>query len=95
MTTHAYTGDQLVEQPAVGLFAQLGWQTACAMEEVFGKDGTLGRETPGKVVLVYRGPTRRTFTTRNVPPYSSTFTKTTRGSQSAPTATPREAAHRP
>ena len=23
---HAYTEDQLVEQPAIGLFAELGWQ---------------------------------------------------------------------
>ncbi len=33
---HAYTEDQLVEQPAIGLFAELGWQTVSAMEEVFG-----------------------------------------------------------
>ena len=25
---HAYTEDQLVEQPAIGLFAELGWQVA-------------------------------------------------------------------
>jgi type I restriction enzyme R subunit len=24
---HAYTEEQLVEQPAIGLFAELGWQT--------------------------------------------------------------------
>ena len=48
---HAYTEDQLVEQPAIGLFAHLGWQTVSAMEEVFGAGGTLGRETPGEVVL--------------------------------------------
>jgi hypothetical protein len=24
--SHAYTEDQLVEQPAIGLFAELGWQ---------------------------------------------------------------------
>jgi hypothetical protein len=24
--THAYTEDQSVEQPAIGLFAELGWQ---------------------------------------------------------------------
>lgn len=51
---HAYTEDQLVEHPANGLFAELGWQTVSAMEEVFGKDGTLSRETPGEVVLVSR-----------------------------------------
>ena len=26
MSAHAYTEDQLVEQPAIGLFAGLGWQ---------------------------------------------------------------------
>ena len=51
---HAYTEDQLVEQPAIGLFAELGWQTVCAAEEIFGKNGTLGRETPGEVVLLPR-----------------------------------------
>jgi type I restriction enzyme R subunit len=51
---HAYTEDQLVEQPAIGLFAELGWQTVVALEEVFGPSGTLGRETPGEVVLVPR-----------------------------------------
>ena len=54
MSTHAYTEDQLVEQPAIGLFAELGWTTVCAAEEIFGKDGTLGRETPGEVVLLPR-----------------------------------------
>ena len=33
---HAYTEDQLVEQPAIGLFAKLGWETVVAMEESFG-----------------------------------------------------------
>ncbi len=54
MTGHAYTEDQLVEQPAIGLFDELGWQTVSAMEEVFGTGGTLGRETSGEVVLVAR-----------------------------------------
>jgi type I restriction enzyme R subunit len=54
MSAHAYSEEQLVEQPAIGLFAELGWQTVSALEEVFGKDGTLGRETPGEVVLVSR-----------------------------------------
>jgi type I restriction enzyme R subunit len=52
--SHAYTEDQLVEQPAIGLFAALGWQTVSAMEETFGANGTLGRETKGEVVLVPR-----------------------------------------
>ena len=54
MSPHAYTEDQLVEQPAIGLFADLGWQTVSAMEETFGVAGTLGRETRGEAVL----PTR-------------------------------------
>jgi len=52
--SRAYTEDQLVEQPAIRLFAELGWQTVEAMEEVFGPTGTLGRETSGEVVLMQR-----------------------------------------
>src|SRR6185436_3354298 len=52
--TRAYTEDQLVEQPAIGLFSALGWQTVSALEETFGHRGTLGRETKGEVVLVNR-----------------------------------------
>jgi type I restriction enzyme R subunit len=51
---NAYTEDQLVEQPAIGLFAKLGWSTVSAMEETFGATGTLLRETKGEVVLVSR-----------------------------------------
>ncbi len=54
MTARAYTEDQLVEQPAIALFGELGWQTVTAMEEVFGPSGTLGRETSGEVVLAPR-----------------------------------------
>jgi type I restriction enzyme R subunit len=54
MTSHAYSEDQLVEQPAIGLFAALGWQTVSAADETFGAGGTLGRETKGEVVLVER-----------------------------------------
>jgi type I restriction enzyme R subunit len=54
MSPHAYTEDQLVERPAIGLLADLGWQTVSAMEETFGPDGTLGRETKGEVVLADR-----------------------------------------
>src|SRR2546428_323404 len=49
-----YNEQQLVEQPAIALFAELGWQTVSAMEEVFGASGTLGRETSSEVVLVPR-----------------------------------------
>ena len=54
MSPYAYTEDQLVEQPAIGLFAALGWQTVSALEETFGAGGTLGRETKGEVVLTDR-----------------------------------------
>ena len=51
---HAYTEDQLCEQPAIGLFAELGWQTVSALEETFGATDTLLRETKGEAVLVSR-----------------------------------------
>jgi type I restriction enzyme R subunit len=65
MTPHPYTEDQLVVQPAIGLFDALGWQTLSAMEETFGPsppaplpggEGSVyfGRETRGEVVLVGR-----------------------------------------
>ena len=54
MSLHCYTEDQLVEQPAIGLFADLGWQTVSAMDETFGTNGTLGRETKGEAVLAAR-----------------------------------------
>jgi type I restriction enzyme R subunit len=53
MSTHAYTEDQLVEQPAIGLFAELGWQAVSALEEAFGATGTLLRGTKGEAVLVH------------------------------------------
>lgn len=49
-----YTEDQLVEQPAIGLFAELGWSTVSALDESFGLSGTLRRETKGEVVLLSR-----------------------------------------
>ncbi len=54
MNAHAYTEDQLVEQPAIGLFATLGWQTVSAMDETLGLGSTLGRDTKGEAVLVGR-----------------------------------------
>ncbi len=54
---HVYTEDQLVEQPAIGLFAELGWAVAAPPPNagVAGEPrdaGLLGRETKGEVVLV-------------------------------------------
>lgn len=61
MTPHGFTEDQLVEQPALQVLAELGWETLSAAEEVFGGTGTLGRDTPGDAVLVprLRGALRR------------------------------------
>ncbi|MCX6855599.1 MAG: type I restriction endonuclease subunit R, partial [Verrucomicrobia bacterium] len=49
--SHAYSEDQLVEQPAIGLFDDLGWETVSAAEETFGVSGTLGRMTKMEAVL--------------------------------------------
>ncbi len=50
----SYTEDSLVEQPAIRLFAELGWETLSASDEMLGADGTLGRETKSEVVLASR-----------------------------------------
>jgi hypothetical protein len=47
---HACTEDQLVEQPAIGLFAELGWQHRQA------RDRLLPRVLAGQIAL--RGQTR-------------------------------------
>jgi len=59
MSAHAYTEDTLVEQPAIGLFASLGWQVAgpppnAGVDGVPVDAGLLGRETSGEVVLIPR-----------------------------------------
>jgi type I restriction enzyme R subunit len=52
MNLEGYTEDRLVEQPAMQLFGELGWDTVSALEESFGPRGTLGRETKSEVVLI-------------------------------------------
>ncbi len=54
MSPHPYTEAQLVERPAIALFAELGWQTLSARDERLGVQGTLGRETRAEVVLLPR-----------------------------------------
>ena len=59
MSAYAYTEDQLVEQPAIGLFAEFGWQVAgpppnVSMAGEPRDAGLLGREVKGEVVLVFR-----------------------------------------
>ena len=46
-----FNEDRLVEQPAIALFAELGWHTASASGETFGLRGSLGRETRSDVFL--------------------------------------------
>ncbi|MHB0935102.1 MAG: type I restriction endonuclease subunit R [Armatimonadota bacterium] len=49
-----FSEDALIEQPAIALFSELGWETANCYHESFGPHGTLGRETKEEVVLVSR-----------------------------------------
>ncbi len=55
---HAYSEDQLVEQPAIGLFAEMGWTVvapAVAKEAGAVRDaGFVGRQAKSEVVLVPR-----------------------------------------
>jgi type I restriction enzyme R subunit len=60
----SYTEDELIEQPAIALFASLGWETADCFDEVFGEDPkgfkkplgsiNLGRQTSSEVVVLSR-----------------------------------------
>jgi type I restriction enzyme R subunit len=49
-----YTEDQLVEQPAIKLLGELGWECANAYNETLGPDGTLGRDNRSEVLLLRR-----------------------------------------
>ena len=49
-----YSEDQLVEQPTIRLFEELGWENLNAYEETLGPDGTLGRDNRSEVFLVRR-----------------------------------------
>ena len=51
---HLYNEDHLVEHPAILLLEELDWQFILGLDETFGPDGKLGRETPSDVVLVPR-----------------------------------------
>lgn len=52
MAAGKFTEDQLVEQPAIKLFHDLKWTPVNAYSEVFGPEGTLGRDNRGEVILV-------------------------------------------
>ncbi len=54
-TRGGYSEDALVEQPAIGIFAELGWETTNCFDEFERSGGsTLGRETKAEVVLLSR-----------------------------------------
>jgi len=72
MSPHPYTEDQLVEQPAIALLAELGWATVSALDEVLGVEGTLGRETKSEAVLVARLRAALTRLNPDVPPVGIT-----------------------
>ena len=46
--------DELVEQPALGLLSQLGWEVVSGFEEILGSTGTLGRGSQSEPVLGQR-----------------------------------------
>lgn len=63
--TNSYSEDILVEQPAIALFDELGWETANCYHEMYGKaltpahsqgarENCLGRGHSGEVVLASR-----------------------------------------
>lgn len=54
MTPGRYTEDELVEQPAIELFEELGWSHIDAYHETLGPDGTLGRDNRSEVFLTGR-----------------------------------------
>lgn len=52
--TEGYTEDELVEQPAIQLFGELGWETGNLYQEWTPGSSTEGRETDHDVILVPR-----------------------------------------
>ncbi|HVB52678.1 MAG TPA: type I restriction endonuclease subunit R [Candidatus Acidoferrales bacterium] len=54
MNRQQYTEDQLVEQPAIQLFEELGWTHINAYYETLGSEGTLGRDNKSEVFLAQR-----------------------------------------
>ena len=47
-----YSEDNLIEQPCMDIFQELGWETEDVYEgETFGENGTLGRDSESDVIL--------------------------------------------
>ena len=51
---NTFSEDTLIEQPAIALFASLGWETANCFDETFCPEGMLGRDTSSEVRLLSR-----------------------------------------
>ena len=49
MSAHAYTEDQLVEQPAIGFFAELGWATVSTKENMSSPSLVRIDQTAGRI----------------------------------------------
>ena len=54
MSPTGLTEDELVEQPALQLLSQLGWEVASAFDEALGAAGTLGRDSQSEPMLGHR-----------------------------------------
>ena len=54
MSPGKYTEAELVEEPAIALLAELGWECVNAFGETFGPAGTLGRDSRAEVILPHR-----------------------------------------
>src|SRR6266496_2247616 len=52
--SHEYTEDALIEQPAIELLDELGWEPANLFRETFGLDGTEGRKNNREMILTRR-----------------------------------------
>jgi len=49
-----YTEDELIEQPAIELLTELGWDHINALHETLGPSGTLGRDNQSEIILQSR-----------------------------------------
>jgi type I restriction enzyme, R subunit len=49
-----YSEDALIEQPAIELLHELGWETSNLFKETFGNEGTEGRKNEREVILTRR-----------------------------------------
>ena len=54
MTPKGYSEDSLVEQPAIALLTELGWETFHAFHEFDHGTSILGRATKNEVILTAR-----------------------------------------